>query len=163
MDYSLIVNVVFGTLGIVWGVWKFFSARKEERYERDKSEMRSYADSKAATGKIWVDKLEATQAREIKHNTQKFEAIDGDVDQLQKNLRKLEYQQVAKETVKEMLDERVRPLEASVEKLEGAVERGFKEVSESLVLNDLNTNNVLLTLSRLEGRLEGAGIVKRGE
>ena len=164
MDYSFIVNVVFSTLGAVWVLWRFLFKRKEEKYEKDKKEQRDYTDARAVTGKLWVDEIKDRVEKDAKYTTQKFSAITSDVvknheavlekvDLMQKNIRKIEYQQVAKETVKEMLDDRVRPLEASVEKLEGAVERGFKDVSEC-------NQHVLLHLVRLEGKLEGSGIIK---
>ena len=164
MDYSFIVNVVFSTLGAVWVLWRFLFKRKEEKYEKDKKEQRDYTDTKAVTGKLWVDEIKDRVEKDAKYTTQKFSAITSDVvknheavlekvDLMQRNIRKIEHQQVAKETVKEMLDDRVRPLESSVEKLEGTVERGFREVSEC-------NQHVLLHLVRLEGKLEGSGVIK---
>lgn len=159
MDYPLIVSIFFGATTLGTTLWIFFKNREASAKDKLVKDLREYTDSKAALGKIWVEEIKDTQIRDSKYNTQKFTAISDDVADLEKTVKTLQYQQVAKETVEEMLDVRVKPLEASVDKLEGAVERGFRKVEDTLTLQEMNTQNVLLVLARLEGKLEGKGVI----
>lgn len=159
MDASLIVNIVFGTLALAWGIWKFFAVKRDIKYKEDLQHIRDYTDTQITTGKMWVDDLKSQFDKDAKYNTHQFEAIDKDIIAQDKRMRVLESQLVAKETVEKMLDQRVRPLEAYMEKMENTMEKGFKEVTDQLTLNEMNSHNTVVMISRLEGKLEGARII----
>lgn len=147
-----------------WAVLAHFSNRRYQEELRTKKEEREAISKevsdavKAGQGMVKVndEKIEAYQ----KYNTQQFKVIETTNISHDKRIRVLESQLVAKETVREMLDDRVSPLEASVDKLEHTVEKGFKSLEEKQALTDMNMVQVLskvadtnAAVARMEGYL----------
>jgi hypothetical protein len=147
-----------------WAVLAHFSNRRYQEELRTKKKEREDISKEVSdaikTGqgmvKVNDDKIEAYQ----KYNTQQFKALDSNVASHDKRIRVLESQLVAKDTVKEMLDDRVKPIEAAMEKMEHTMEKGFKDLTQQLTLSEMNSHNTIVMLSRLEGKLEGSGIIR---
>lgn len=160
MDISLIFNIIFFTVTFLFGIWKVLDNKKEKKREEERKQYKEDLKTHLATGKGWVDALHEKTSSNQKYNTQQFEALKESDLKLEKRVRVLEAQQVSRETVKGMLDDKVDPLERTVEKLADDMSKGFKEIRDNQTLNEMNTNNILVTLSRLEGKLEGSGVIK---
>lgn len=160
MDISLIFNIIFFTTTFLFGIWKVVDNKKEKKREEERRQYKEDLKNHLETGKGWVDALHEKTSCDQKYNTQQFAALKDTDNALEKRIRVLEAQQVSREVVKVMLDDKVDPLDKTVEKLADDMSKGFKEIRDNQVLTEMATNQIMVTLSRLEGKLEGSGVIK---
>lgn len=154
------VELLFGILGLSvaafttgWGVITHFTNRRYSEQValkvQEKQLISEEISDAVKAGKLMVNNCNEKVETYQKYSTQQFEAIKSSHLTFDKRLRVLESQLVAKETVREMLDDRVRPVEVSVEKLEHTVEKGFKNLEERQALWDMNICQILNKISEV--------------
>lgn len=154
MEISDIIAVSASCSTLFATFWIFYKGREDKRRAEEIKSLKEYTDQKVSGNDKAVDNLgERANCLDTK-----IEDVDRSTDtkfeDMNERVSALESQLVGKDIVSErMLDDRVRPLEKSVAKLEHTVEQGFSEGKRDM-------KSVLIALSRLSGKLEGAGVIR---
>lgn len=154
MEISDIIAIAMSCSTLFATFWIFYKGREDKRRIAETQNLKEYTDQRVSSHDKAVDNL-GERANSLDTKIEDAgRATDTKFEDMSKRVSVLESQLVGKDIVSErMLDDRVRPLEASVAKLEHTVEQGFSDGKKGM-------QNVLIALSRLSGKLEGSGVIR---
>lgn len=155
--WGVMFGVVFTALSLMGNVVQHYIRSRNEALIKD----RNYIIEKIDKNDSIITK--AVTESDIRHSAAVL-SVDNYNKGLEKRVRVLESQQVSEGKVKDILQERIAPILDDVNELKATVSIGFKEMKEEMrsnqAVSDMNTHQIMRTLSELTGFLRGKGIIR---
>lgn len=155
--WGILFGIFFTALSLMGNVVQHYIRSRNEVIIKDRNSMIEKIDKNDSMLTKAVTDLD------IKHSAANLKADNYNIA-LEKRVRVLEAQQVSEGKVKDLLHERVAPIVEDVNELKATVAVGFKDIKEEMrsnqAMSDMNTHQIMRTLSELTGFLKGKGIIK---
>ena len=155
--WGILFGIFFTALSLMGNVVQHYIRSRNEAIIKDRNSMIEKIDKNDSILTKAVTDLD------IKHSAANLKADNYNIA-LEKRVRVLEAQQVSEGKVKDLLHERVAPIVEDVNELKATVAVGFKDIKEEMrsnqAMSDMNTHQIMRTLSELTGFLKGKGIIK---
>lgn len=165
MDTNQIIQMLLGCITVGLTLYIFLKNREAKTRDDDKRELKDYTDSKASTGKIWVDELKGHVERSEKYNTQQFEVVDERLLRLEKGYNTLNSQLMTEhkvdsklEPIKDDIEETKKELIRVNDNLSAQMKELRTENKEANTLQEMHTQQLFSKVANIDSgvaRLEG--------
>lgn len=155
--WGVMFGIVFTALSLMGNVVQHYVRSRNDALIKDRNSLIEKIDKNDSI------LTKAITDQDIKHSAA-TKSVDDYNKSVEKRVRVLEAQQVSETKVKDILQERIAPILDDVNELKATVSVGFKEIKEEMrsnqAVSDMNTHQIMRTLSELTGFLKGKGIIR---